>query len=297
MLKRLPRTRPIFAFGLRIFILALLHPLGVSAQTEPPPVKLEKAEMPAAVHQKVAPATVRIICDNGAEFGSGTIIGITNQNRALILTCCHVVAKNFAETDPNIPLEFVMNINVKTAFEDKPLAASVLVDFVDRANDIVLLGTTEGVPVERLISYTLSNKIKPGQAVAALGYPNTDDINETVGHFIRVQGNYLVIDAALGPGNSGGPVVDKSGRMIGMATYVEGKEGYAISMTLVSSVVNAWLQNSNLKKVWRLEKDKAFWQDWRFLAGGAVAVGATTALVLSSSPKGRDDIELPPALP
>ncbi len=270
------------------------------AQTGPQkrPVTKEKQEMPAEVYDKVAPATVRIICDNGADFGSGVLIGITKQNRALILTCCHVVSKNFSETDPNIPLEFFTHISIKTAFEAKPLAASVLPNFVDRANDIALIATNDAISEERLIAYTLSDKIKPGQTVAAFGFPNTDEINQTVGNFNRVQGNYLVIDAAIAPGNSGGPVVDKAGRMIAMATYVESKEGYALGMALVSSVVNAWLQNLKLKKAWRLEKDRALWQDWRVLAGGAVAVGATTALVLASGqPKGREDIEDPPALP
>jgi S1-C subfamily serine protease len=284
---------------LAVFILTLLQPLGALAQPGPP-AKPEKAEMPATVHQRVAPVTVRIVCDSGAEFGSGTIIGITKQNRALILTCCHVVAKNFKESDPDIPLEFFANLNVRIAFEAKPMAASVLLNFVDRANDIAIISTADAISEERLTSYTLSDKVKPGQAVAAFGFPNTDEINQTVGNFNRMQGNYLVIDAALAPGNSGGPVVDKVGRMIGMSTYVEGKEGYAISMNLVSSVVNPWLQNLKLKKAWQLETDPTLlsrtYSDWRFIAG-EVAIAGLAFWYFTQDDKQRQDLENPPSLP
>ena len=275
---------------------------NVFAQTESQeqPVAKETQEIPAEVYDKVRPATVRIICDDGAEIGSGTIVGLTKQNRALILTCCHVIAKNFAETDQNISLEFFANINVKTASEVKPLAASVLLDFVDRANDIAIISTTEAVSEAQLIAYTLSDKIKPGQAVGIFGFPNTDEINQTVGNFSRIQGNYLVIKAALATGNSGGPVVDKKGRMIGMATYVEEKEGYAVSMNLVSSVVNYWLQNLKLKRAWQLEKDSTLltrtYSDWRFLAA-EIFLASGLYLLLKSEPPTKADIEDPPSLP
>lgn len=271
------------------------------AQTEPqiPPPKLEKKEMPAEVYKKVSPVTIRIICDNGKEFGSGALVGITKQGNGLILTCCHVVARNFSEKDPDIPLEFFTDIKVKISAEEKLKPASVLLNFVDRANDVALIGTNEPVIEERLISYTLSDKVKPGQVVAAFGFPNTEQINQTIGNFIRAQGNYLVFDAAIAPGNSGGPVVDKLGRMIGMATYVEGKEGYAISMNLVVSVVNPWLQNLKLKKVWQLKIEPTLltrtYSDWRFVAGEVAITGVVLALLLKDQQ--RKDLPDPPPLP
>jgi len=259
----------------------------------------ELPEMPAKIYDKVSPATVRIICENGAEFGTGTIVGISRQDRALILTNTHVVARNFDETDPEIPLEFFTDIKVKIASEPALVQASVLLNFVDRANDIALIGTNRPVATEQVISYTLSEQIKPGQIVSAFGYPASNEVRQTVGSFIEMRRNFLVFDAAIAPGNSGGPVIDKKGRMVGMSTYLEGDEGFAISMNLVSSVVNGWLQNLKLKKAWRHEKDKSLWQDWRVLAGGVAATAVGIAVIASGGEpaQGRKDLADPPGLP
>ena len=179
-----------------------------------------------------------------------------------------------------------------------------MLNFVDRANDLALIGTNEPVSEDRLINYTPSDNVKPGQVVAAFGFPNTEQINQTIGNVIRMQGNYLVFDATISPGSSGGPVVDKLGRMIGLSTYVEGAEGYAIGMNLVSSVVNNWLQNTKLTKLWQRETDRTLltrtYSDWRFIAGEAALVGlAITLLNPENGPTGTPPTILsePPDLP
>ena len=77
---------------------------------------------------------------------------------------------------------------------------------------LFFFSTNEPVTEYRVVNYTLSAKGKPSYLVAAPGFPNTDDINQTVGNVIRLHGNYLAFDATIFPGNSGGPVVDSSDR-------------------------------------------------------------------------------------
>ncbi|MCI0694707.1 serine protease [candidate division KSB1 bacterium] len=279
------------------------------AQTRSASIKKEALpDMPAKVYEKVAPATVKIFCDQGRKTGSGVIIGVTEKGRVLILTACHVVATNFGETDPDIGLEFYKDIVIKTNTDVKPVRAGVLPSFVDRTNDLALLTTTEPVAVKKVISYNRTDKINPGAKVAAFGYPQSDKLSQTVGRITRLESKYLVFDAKISPGNSGGPLVDKHGRMIGVSTFVEGgKDGYAVNIDLVLSVVEKWFRGVKLKARWEYQKygttTERIYKDWRFIAGETLLVGGglfasgvlannkdgTTNADLFPKPQGRPD--------
>ncbi|MFQ5823328.1 MAG: serine protease [bacterium] len=255
--------------------------------------------MPANVFNKVAPVTVKIICENGEKEGSGSIIGITNEGRALILTACHVVTTNFEETDPDIPLEFYQNIKVKIKAEARLLQGRVIEQFIDRDNDLALITTIDPVSEKRVISYNFSRDLKPGQKVAAIGFPQTGEHTQTVGRIIRTEGNYLVFDAKIATGSSGGPLIDKYGRMIGLSKFILGyDEGYAIHMDLVSSVVNAWLQKTRLNKKWKRQKygkfTHRFYQDPKFIVGEVVIAGALGYNFLRPT---EPDLPGPPGFP
>ncbi|HEX9653920.1 MAG TPA: serine protease, partial [bacterium] len=200
---------------------AILHSNGW-AQTANNPL----VDMPAGVYNKVSPVTVKIICSSGERVGSGTIVAITESGlraggQALILTACHVASSNFdlAAGDPDLALSFYDDITVKATGELSALPAKVLPQFVDRSNDIALIMTEYLALGDKVIDYINSDAVKPGQKVAAFGFPETDQLSQTVGRVTRVQGNYLVFDAAVAPGSSGGPLIDDSGRMVGVSTY------------------------------------------------------------------------------
>jgi len=215
------------------------------------------SKRPAKAYNNVSPATVKIICNQGEKTGSGVIVGITPYGRALILTASHVVAKEFGP-DPEKELEFYEKLAVKIQKEVQPLPANIIRGFVDRANDLVLLVTKTPTFQNHVISYTL--EVTPGQKVASVGYPFSDELKLTVGRFVQPVANYLLFDAKLEVGNSGGPLIDEKGRMIGLSTFKTEaleEEGYALNMKLVAPVVEGWLQRLLLKKKWKLEKGRA----------------------------------------
>jgi S1-C subfamily serine protease len=270
------------------------------AQTRPPQTKKEPLpDMPAKVYEKVAPVTVKIFCDKGKKIGSGVIIGVTEKGRALILTACHVVAMNFAETDPDIGLEFHKDIVIKTNTDVKLVRAGVIPSFVDRTNDLVVLATAGAVVADKAIRYHRTDKINPGERVAALGYPSSDKLSQTVGRITRLEAKYLVFDAKIAPGNSGGPLIDQHGRMIGMNTLIEGgKDGYAVNVNLVTSVVDNWLKNIKLKERWEEQKYATALEgavkSWRFYAGaGAVLAGGGALTYFLTKDGGITEGEFP----
>lgn len=226
-------------------------------------------EMSSEIYEKLKPVTVNIIRNNGTGNGSGSIIGITKTGQALVLTACHVIAVR--DEDPDVALEFYKDIQIKTVADLRPIRAIVLEGFVNRDNDLALIFTADPVLVDRVISYSISNDAVPGRQMAALGYPDfpkSDKPSQRAGKITRQESNYLVFDAHIAPGNSGGPVIDKHGRMIGVSTSIrnEENEGYAIMMDLVVPIVEKWLKderiqkNYKLDKKWKRQKYTTFWE-------------------------------------
>ena len=75
------------SLSLIVFLALISQSLNSWAQEKDLP------RMPLKAYKNVSPVTVKIICNRGEKTGSGVIVGITPYGRALILTACHVVAK------------------------------------------------------------------------------------------------------------------------------------------------------------------------------------------------------------
>jgi S1-C subfamily serine protease len=103
-------------------------------------------------------------------------------------------------------------------------------------------------------SFGDSNRLKVGLRVFAIGNPfglertMTTGIISSLNRSLQVRGNRTIksiiqIDAAVNPGNSGGPLFDSRGRLIGMTTAIASRTGqnsgvgFAIPVNLVTRVV------------------------------------------------------------
>jgi serine protease Do len=114
------------------------------------------------------------------------------------------------------------------------------VDRRDRARDLATV-RTEGLdlppaPIGR------PGEMRPASLVFAIGHPFgishavTSGVFQTIGPAPAVAGladgsralRWLQADLPLGPGNSGGPIADASGRVIGIAAMVVGGLGLAV---------------------------------------------------------------------
>jgi serine protease Do len=82
--------------------------------------------------------------------------------------------------------------------------------------------------------------LRPGELVAAFGHPNgvPDALCIGVIHELtRDHGRpaWIRADIRLAPGNSGGPLADVGGRVLGLNTLVAGGLGFAIPSTVVAA--------------------------------------------------------------
>jgi S1-C subfamily serine protease len=177
----------------------------------------------------------------GESGGSGVVVDGSN---GLILTNFHVV---------NGGTQF--KIGFQEDLRDARLIAAAPCD------DLALLkvADTDGMKTMALSS---QGDLKQGDQVVALGFPANaslqSKLTSTAGTVSVVKSafrlpdpaaapleNTVQIDAALSPGNSGGPLVDKHGRLVGVntaiVTQIEGApvqgQGYAIGVDRVKEVL------------------------------------------------------------
>jgi S1-C subfamily serine protease len=189
----------------------------------------------AGLAEDVSPSVVNI----NAGRRNGT--GIVWSNDGYVVTASHVIGRN---PEPTITLA-----------DGKELAAKLVGR--DHYTDLALLKVeANGLkPIQR----GGSADIKVGQFVLAMANAfgkkasATSGIVTNPGRSMRgwwgvVIENAVVSDAKLNPGYSGGPLVDASGKMIGMnVAYFSGR-GIAISVDSLTEVVEKLSKDGKVKK-------------------------------------------------
>ena len=192
----------------------------------------------------VGPSVVRVhpLRGHGAEgVGSGMVVSADG----LILTNSHVV-RGAGE------IEIV-------AHDGRVLSARLLGQDAD--TDLALLKTDQpiGLPAVRLGD---SKRLRRGQLIIAIGAPLgfeatvTTGVVSALGRSPRSERGRLIedliqTDAALNPGNSGGPLVNASGEVVGVATaIVTGAQGlcFAIASNTARFVMGELMAHGRVRR-------------------------------------------------
>lgn len=202
---------------------------------------LSSACLPAAeVYDRLRPAVVEITSTVSARSpfappaeGSGS--GIIIDEQGFILTNYHVIA----DAD-----------NLEVRFADGT-AVSAQVVGRDPGNDLaVIRANVSNVSDEELTSAALgdSDAVQVGDPVLAIGNPFNLEGTLTQGivsaldrtyaseNGTRPIRNMIQTDAAVNPGNSGGPLLDCQGEVIGINTLLENPTGDSVNVGIAFAV-------------------------------------------------------------
>lgn len=176
------------------------------------------------VAESASPSVVSIRSDGG----NGT--GVVWDDQGYIVTAYHVV-RHLEEVE--------VSSDAGQTFTAKVVGR-------DRTSDIALLkADTKLQPIQKGDSEAL----RVGQFVLALASPFGSKASATSGIITGVKRNIggwwgvqideaIVTDARVNPGYSGGPLVDASGRMVGLNVALVSSRGIAIPVSKVSEVVS-----------------------------------------------------------
>jgi S1-C subfamily serine protease len=150
-------------------------------------------------------------------MGSGVIL---DQKTGLVATNYHVIKGSQ---------------RISITLSDARTYPAIRVGF-DEENDIAILQIVD--PPDNLIAAELGNseKLEVGQRVMAIGNPFGLDRTLTTGIISsldrtvelskgKLMDNLIQTDAAINQGNSGGPLLDSMGRVIGLNTFILSKTG------------------------------------------------------------------------
>lgn len=173
----------------------------------------------------------------GYSLGSGSII----DRAGLIVTNAHVVRR---------AVRINITLNDGKSYQGRIIAA-------DDLNDIALIGIADLPDDANLqpIEMAAPGDLMLGETVIVVGNPYglgssiSEGVLSAVGRKVTHKGqvifaDILQTDAAVYPGNSGGPLINLNGRMIGINTAIlrEAKGiGFAIPLQRVENILARWL--------------------------------------------------------
>ena len=213
---------------LLMIILAMLYtPVFAFDREEQAIIKLYKKINPAIV-------SVDSQMSDGLSCGTGCII----DKSGIILTSAHVID--------------IGKIVIVTMSNGQDYKAKVI-KHLGENKDIALLKIT--TPMElKTVKLGNSETIKVGQKVLAIGNPFGFNGTLTQGIISRIdyEKNRIQTDAAINPGSSGGPLINKKGEIIGINQAIYNPDnnisnigiGFAIPINLVKEylyeVDNTW---------------------------------------------------------
>jgi S1-C subfamily serine protease len=169
-----------------------------------------------ALIKKVGASVVDIYCESGdGSGGTGFAYDdepVTDGYATTLVTNHHVI-----ESCWDSGTEVVVYIGEEYETEVKGIIVGV-----DEENDLALIEIKENLP----LIYSAEDFAEPGWWSMAIGNPLDEDIEEVLDRYVSIgyigfvlDGYYNYTSATLNRGNSGGPLVNSRGELIGINTF------------------------------------------------------------------------------
>jgi serine protease Do len=251
----------------RLLLLAIATVLGLW-----PGVGLAEGLTPREIYEGSSPAVVMIIgYSHSGQRGSGGTGSIIQQD-GLVLTNAHVVIEEHTgKPYPRLTIYLKPDRVTGDRKVDLSRSGKARVVAFSQPLDLALL-KLDGLPGPfPVLELDDSDRAEIGDRVVAIGHPEegglwtltTGTISAEFENFNATQGKSVFqTETGLNRGNSGGPLLDTSGRMIGINTAIarvapDGLPITSISFSLKSNVAKQWLRDQGVSAQEALALDKS----------------------------------------
>jgi serine protease Do len=221
------------AFGLAVPAFATLIDLSPNAAVNPAPL-MQPGDVYRMARTSIAHVLVTYQIEDETDGSESTKTKTTEgtHTRAIggtsfivddhgdLATNCHVVDAPHA----------IGPVKVEIQFPDDPTWLPAKVLGCDRAGDIAVIHVDGLSPNRRPLHFAKPGTFRPGDEVIAVGYVLSLDGDPSVSRGIISAlhrsllgqfGDLVQTDAVINHGNSGGPLLDMRGEVIGVNTYTE----------------------------------------------------------------------------
>ena len=251
---------------------------------------------PRQIYKQAGKGVVLVFGTDGSAQGSagtGTIVTADGQ----ILTNAHVVSKErrpfkrlFVYLKPD-KLQGSMRDDLKQRYE------ALLVD-IDHDLDLALLKMKRPPPDLTVLELADPKNVEIGDPVVAIGHPETAGlwtlttgvVSSVVKDFQGVRGkNVFQTEASINRGNSGGPLINEYGQMIGINTCISRRAQDGLAITDINFSLKSSVPVKSMKR-----------QDLMVLSYGAhgasapIAMAETAPAVAKAQPEAKPAAEAPP---
>ena len=213
------------------------------------------AASPKHIYKKAGPGVVFILASDGSQMGSvgtGSII----RNDGLVITNAHVFTK---------PNSSRLKSDIAVYLKPRRVSGNHQKDLRQRYNakilaydvplDLALLKITGNDKTLTTVSFADSDVVDIGDQVYAIGHPEQGGLwsltTGVISAFRADAGgvtgkNLFQTDASINRGNSGGPLLDEQGDMVGINSLIARKAADGLTITdvnfsIMSNVAVSWL--------------------------------------------------------
>lgn len=198
--------------------------------------------------------------------GTGFAVGKEGEEVEYIITNAHVILDETAacvkEGNPLTNAVSAVSLKANDVIVYFSQAANEFmhakIEYVDEAKDLCILKLPQPTDKRKPLPLLKSGDIDEDDTYAALGFPGkatryqeetdiTKDMSDIIttrggiaGKKTDVEGNDVYqIDIEIAPGNSGGPLVNSNGDVVGINTYMYGTDNYALQIDELIPLLNA----------------------------------------------------------